>query len=78
MVVINDQKVAQDTLELIVEQGEGGPEVKDSHFSIFSQLSAKPPTWTLFDVPKNPKTIDYKGLGTPKDFPYKVSISSTI
>jgi len=75
MAVINDQTIAQDSLELIIEQGEGGPETKDSHYSTYSQLSSQPPSWNLFNVRKNPKTVDYKGLGTPPNFAYKLSLA---
>jgi len=75
--VIETLQDAQNALELITEQGEGGVEVKSgtSHYDIFSALSANPPSWKVYNVPENPKTSDYKGLGSPPNFPYTLSLA---
>jgi hypothetical protein len=75
MVIINNREVAQTALNLIVEQGEGGPDSAESHYSIFSALASEPQTWSLYDLRKNPKTSDYKDLGSPQGFAYLLSLA---
>jgi hypothetical protein len=78
LVAIKNQGAAKEALRLIIEQGEGpsrgGQYSSDNHFSIFSALVRAWETspWELYDVKKNPNTRDYKGLGNPQDFAYKV------
>jgi len=78
LTVIGSKSVAETKLELIIQQGEGSGDVNfntKSHYVIFRDLAEKASTWGLYNVRKNPKTIDYKGLGSPKDYAYKLSLT---
>ncbi|KAH9957767.1 ferritin-like-domain-containing protein [Russula dissimulans] len=78
LTVIGTKSVAETKLNLIVQQGEGTGDVNfhtQSHYVIFRDLTEKATTWELYNVRKNPKTSDYKGLGNPKDYAYTLSLT---
>jgi len=78
LTVIGTKSVAEAKLNLIIQQGEGSGDVNfhtQSHYVIFRDLAEKATTWELYSVRKNPKTRDYKGLGTPKDYAYTLSLT---
>ncbi|KAH9957775.1 ferritin-like-domain-containing protein [Russula dissimulans] len=78
LTVITSKSVAKAKLDLIVQQGEGADIVNfytSSHYVIFRDLAEKATTWDLYNVRKNPKTSDYKGLGNPKDYAYTLSLT---
>ncbi|KAG8725650.1 hypothetical protein FRC11_001772 [Ceratobasidium sp. 423] len=58
---IDDLKTALDKLELIIEQGEGGPTEPEteSHFGIFTSLSKL--DLNVYPLASNPKTRQFKG-----------------
>ena len=79
MVVITDRSSALNAMTTIIEQGEGNVAVPDSHYSVFVKLYLNRESWGLYNVPKNPKTKDYKGNsrklnthGPNTDYIYKV------
>lgn len=59
---IDNQKRAVQALELVIEQGEGHQNTKDSHVDVFSELSekAKKNSWDVHQVPEDPKTVGYQ------------------
>ena len=65
---ITDQATALQALRTIIEQGEGNLSVTDSHYDVFSQLYSQPTSWEVYQVPDNPKTVDYM----EKEYIYKV------
>ncbi|KAF9504781.1 hypothetical protein BS47DRAFT_1490060 [Hydnum rufescens UP504] len=74
MTVITGKASALKALTTIVEQGEGDVAVPDSHYTVFAQLYSDREAWVHYEVPKNPKTSDYKGRST-NDFVYKLSLA---
>ncbi|KAJ3568663.1 hypothetical protein NP233_g5565 [Leucocoprinus birnbaumii] len=55
---ITDQASALKALGTVIEQGEGDLSTEDSHYEIFSKLYSGP-TWDVYNVPTDPKTVDY-------------------
>jgi len=74
MTIIIGKVSALKALTTIVEQGEGDVAVPDSHYTLFVQLYSNREAWVHYEVPKNPKTRDYKGHST-NDFVYKLSLA---
>lgn len=53
---IGDWKTADDSLELIIEQGEGNTGTNPSHFRVFSDMSEKDlDVWDLVEDPETSK-----------------------
>jgi len=78
LIAIKTKSDAEDKLNLIVQQGEGSGDPNfgtPSHYVTFRDLAEKASTWELYSVRKNPKTVDYKGLGNPKDYAYRLSLT---
>lgn len=60
MTVIVDTKTALQALETIVDQGEGGIGVPDSHYSIFVELYQRRKEWVCINYIDEPHTAKYK------------------
>jgi len=78
LTVIGTKELVGNKLKLIVRQGEGSGDPlshTESHYNTFRHLAEIATTWELYSVRKNPKTIDYRGLGNPKHYTYKLSLT---
>jgi hypothetical protein len=65
-VVVTDITSAQETINIIIDQGEGnqGPyddpdKLEKDHFATFVDLQKGEETWKLYPVRSNPQTIEY-------------------
>ncbi|KAI0641122.1 ferritin-like-domain-containing protein [Trametes meyenii] len=62
MTVIVDKASALEALNTIVDQGEGGIGVPESHYTVFVELYHQRKKWACVNYVDEPHTADYKGV----------------
>ncbi|KAI0641117.1 ferritin-like-domain-containing protein, partial [Trametes meyenii] len=62
MTVVIDKASALEALNTIVDQGEGGIGVPESHYTVFVELYHQRKKWACVDYVDEPHTADYKGV----------------
>ncbi|KAI0668651.1 ferritin-like-domain-containing protein [Trametes maxima] len=70
MTVIVDKATALEALNTIVDQGEGGVGVPESHYTVFVELYHQRKKWACVNYVDEPHTADYKGVN---DIAYRLS-----